>query len=160
MSFFNPEHQPFAIALIALAVIISILVGDAFFIILAMVFLGVATAQGKHLVIKISIGALLVAVVLYYLFFGYYWTNHGNIHQVCGQLNKIEHRPLGKQSVLSLYLDDPISQKSYRFDRLDDWHRDDVFRPYKAGDVICVKYTKSPVLTRTYPHILTDIQPK
>ncbi|OPH38169.1 Uncharacterised protein [Moraxella lacunata] len=68
MSFFNPEHQPFAIALIVLAVIISILVGDAFFIILAMVFLGVATAQGKHLVIKISIGALLVAVVLYYLF--------------------------------------------------------------------------------------------
>ncbi|OPH39753.1 hypothetical protein [Moraxella equi] len=68
MSFFNPEHQPFAIALIALAVIVSILVGDAFFIILAMVFLGVATAQGKHLIIKISIGALLTAVVLYYLF--------------------------------------------------------------------------------------------
>ncbi|AWY19531.1 hypothetical protein LP123_11615 [Moraxella bovis] len=68
MLFFNPEHQPFAIALIALAVIISILIGDAFFIILAMVFLGVATAQGKHLIIKISIGALLTAVVLYYLF--------------------------------------------------------------------------------------------
>ncbi|AWY19557.1 hypothetical protein [Moraxella bovis] len=94
------------------------------------------------------------------IFLRFYKTNHGNIHQVCGQLNKIEHRPLSKQSVLSLYLDDPISQKSYRFDRLDDWHRDDVFRPYKGGDVICVKYTKSPVLTRTYPHILTDIQPK
>lgn len=90
MSFFNPGHRSCAIALIALAVIISILVGDVFFIILAMVFLGVATAQGKHLIIKISIGALLTIVVLYYLFFGYYWTNHGSIYQVCGRLNKIE----------------------------------------------------------------------
>lgn len=160
MSFFNPEHRSFAITLIALAVIISILVGDVFFIILAMVFLGVATAQSKHLIIKISIGALLTTVVFYYLFFGYYWTNHGGIYQVCGRLNKIERHSLGRQSVLSLYLDDPMSQKSYRFDRLDNWHRDDVFRPYKAGDVICIKYTKSPILTRTYPHILTDIQPK